>query len=42
MKFTPLGSPLNSVQMHFKADSFGEGRRSYDAVKIIHTFTMGK
>ena len=26
-KVTPLGSPLNSTQMHFKTTSFGKGTK---------------
>ena len=40
MKFAQLGSPLKSAQMQFKPASFGEGTNK--AVKITHTFTMGK
>ena len=44
MKLTPSGSPLKSAQMHFKGDfkttHLVKGQRSYEAVKITHTFTM--
>ena len=43
IKFAPLGSPLKSAQMYFKIPSYlVKGQRSYEAVKITHTFTMGK
>ena len=42
IKFAQLGSPLTSAQIHFKTTPFGEGQRSYEAVKLTHTFAMGK
>ena len=42
MKFTPLGSPLNSTQMFSKPLHLVKRQRSYEAVKITHTFIMGK
>ena len=40
MKFTPLGSLLKSIQMYFKTALFGDGQRSYEAVKSTHTLTV--
>ena len=42
MKFVPLGSPLKSTQMCSKLLHLVKGQRSYEAVKVTHTFTMGK
>ena len=45
MKFAPLGNTLNSAnsaQMHSKPLRLVKGQRSYEAVKITHTFTIGK
>ena len=33
MKFTPLGNPLNSAQMHCKPLHLVKRQRSYEAVK---------
>ena len=39
MKFIPLGCPLNSTQMHLSKPLYlVKGQRSYEAVKITHTF----
>ena len=42
MKFSPLGSPLNSTQLVSKPLQLVKGQSSYKAIKITHTSTMGK
>ena len=42
IKLAPLGSPLNLHKWFSKSLHLVKGQRSYEAVKITHTFTTGQ